>query len=823
MRGQVVLKINYLILFLLFSCIKLSVEDGVEKIEEPKDKKPEDNINEKKLYQIAMKNGTNLTYTKIEVIGVQDYIISYYKDDFKNRKQLSKGSKKAIMWLSKEQMKEKYNISVECNSYPCSFKISIGFKNIIELDIGKEPYTYYVTKENQNMEFHIKGITKDSKISLWVKGNKKVEPKLTKLKASHSLTKTRFHAYLFEKIEEKDVNNCTLSVSGDIGNLVEVGALVINGENLKEVNFPISGFLKKGPLENIKVENFDKNKFVPLYDQESLVYPFVNGSIKMNDTYGDEFFYVYDYKKKINESFYELSPLIHGAMYEINLENGKQMGLIPMTLEDNFEYLTYYAKAVNGKFKASIFVCNDYPLCKNIEKVTPLLNYDSSSYIFDKNDYGKDVSAISHKQNMLVLNCENGPCLIYVNMYTKNNKVTLMPDVTLLKNIKVKEEENFIISLNTILPDNKTKYFSSLNVEILSGDLTVSSDGTKYENGNKILFEKELGAKDSLNIKIKANKNSVYNLALYYEKEANIKLIPSQANCLIKFKDNLTDSQFSIRSKETKEKLFVSLSGFKSNTTTVEKSDNKLQFNEKRKFAQDSYDNNEKSNEGSNAKYKVSRVDKSNPYFYTVSTFRSFEEDKKNSNYVLLGKGAAYPVLFDENKNKKTSYMYLYEEEDDNLKINFTIFDDNNYTLEICLNDISYHTYNNITKNYSQIELNKDVLKKHSLTNQPCKVNFIVNPQKYNNNPIMEIVVNGKVNSGSPSNEGGKSSSIFDNKILLIGGAVILVLLIILIISIGLLCYTKNVNKDLRSKINTTSFQAGGTGPDDDREDDLLE
>lgn len=810
MAGKVNLKINYLILFLLFSYIKLSVEDGVEKIEEPKDKKPEDNINEKKLYQIAMKNGTNLTYTKIEVIGAQDYIISYYKDDFKNRKQLSKGSKKAIMWLSKEQMKEKYNISVECNYYPCSFKISIEFKNIIELDIGKEPYTYYVTKENQNMEFHIKGITKDSKISLWVKGNKKVESKLTKLKASHSLTKTRFHAYLFEKIEEKDVNNCTLSVSGDIGNLVEVGALVINGENLKDVNFPISGFLKKGPLGNIKVENFDKNKFATLYDQESLVYPFVNGSIKMNDKYGDEFFYSYDYKKKINESFYEISPLILGAMYEINLENGKQMGLIPMTPEDNFEYLTYYAKAVNGKFKASIFVCNDYPLCKNIEKVTPLLNYDSSSYIFKKDNYGKDVSAISHKQNMLVLNCENGPCLIYANMYTKSNKVTLMPEVTLLKNIKANAEENFIISLNTILPDNKTKYFSSLNVEALSGDINVDVTGLKsLKSENKLLFEKELGSKDSLSIKITAKKNSVYNMALYYEKD-NTKFIPPQTNCLIKFKDNSTESHFRINKKEN---LFVSLSALKSNIS-LSKSDNNLKFNEKYKFFQDFNENNDK--------YTVKKVDKSSSNVYSVSTFR-FDKDKKSINYGILGKGTTHPVLFEKNKFEHINYMYLYEEENENLKINFNVFDDTKFDLKIKLNDNIDYNINSTTifKNSSFIELDKNVLKSN-YKEQPCKINFIVNPKDENYNSVtMEIVVNGNVNS--ESNDGGNSSSIFNNKIAVIGGAVILVLLIILIISIGLFCYTKNVNKDLRSKINTTSFQAGGTGPDDDREDDLLE
>lgn len=96
MTGQVSLKINYLILFLLFSCIKLSVEDEAIKLEVP-GVKSESDVKGKKLYQIALKNGTNLTnYTKIEVSGDNEYIISYYKDDFKNRKQLSKISKKLL-------------------------------------------------------------------------------------------------------------------------------------------------------------------------------------------------------------------------------------------------------------------------------------------------------------------------------------------------------------------------------------------------------------------------------------------------------------------------------------------------------------------------------------------------------------------------------------------------------------------------------------------------------------------------------------------------------------------------------------------------------
>jgi ABC-type transport system involved in multi-copper enzyme maturation permease subunit len=169
--------------------------------------------------------------------------------------------------------------------------------------------------------------------------------------------------------------------------------------------------------------------------------------------------------------------------------------------------------------------------------------------------------------------------------------------------------------------------------------------------------------------------------------------------------------------------------------------------------------------------------------------------------------------------------MYLYQEENDNLKVNFTLFDDKKYNVEIEFNDKNHQSYNNISKNNSCIELSKDVLKNNSLANQPCKINFIVSPQEYNNNPIMEITINPNANSGSSSKSSSGGSSIFKNKTLVIGGIIILALLIILIIVIGLLIYTKNVNKDLNSRIKTTSFKAGGTGAtddDDEGEDKLL-
>ena len=186
MIGQVNSKVNYLILFLLFSCIKLSVEDGPDKIEQPTTM-TDISIDGKKLYQIALKNETNLTFTKIEVKGEtnKDFIISYYKDDFKNRKQLSKSiSGKALMWLNKAQMQGVYNISVECDAYPCKLSLSLELKDKIEINLGDAPYAYYVTKDNKEVDFHIKGKIKDSnpkecKISIWAKGNKNIVSSLS--------------------------------------------------------------------------------------------------------------------------------------------------------------------------------------------------------------------------------------------------------------------------------------------------------------------------------------------------------------------------------------------------------------------------------------------------------------------------------------------------------------------------------------------------------------------------------------------------------------------------------------------------------------------
>ena len=202
------------------------------------------------------------------IIYISNYrhFISYYKDEFKNRTQLSRSiTGTAYMWLSKAQMKEGAKISLECNADSCSCSLSVIPKDKIEQNIKDKPYTYNVTEENKVMEFHIVGNIKESnpencKISIWAKGNKNIDSNLSK--ESKSFKKRGYQAYLMKG--EADITNCKLKVNGTIGDLIQVGVLFINeGNSIKtEINFPVLGFFKKGELDEIHFEKLDQKTWM---------------------------------------------------------------------------------------------------------------------------------------------------------------------------------------------------------------------------------------------------------------------------------------------------------------------------------------------------------------------------------------------------------------------------------------------------------------------------------------------------------------------------------------------------------------------------------
>jgi len=401
-------------------------------------------------------------------------------------------------------------------------------------------------------------------------------------------------------------------------------------------------------------------------------------------------------------------------------------------------------------------------------------------------------------------------------MYTNKNNVTLSPDVTYIRNIKDSTKESFIISLIKILPNSSTKYTFSLNIEHLSGEFysdmeEIDSSYSLYRDG-KAVYEKKIGVNDTLNIKLNAEQNSTYNLVFYYEKEDNIIILPSQANCLLLLFDRNEENNFIINPKYNKENFIIFLSTLTSSISVV-KSGNKLQFNEKRKFIQDFYEENDK--------YIVKVYDNAffSLYYYLVSIFK-FDNKEKYINYGILQESVPYPILFEESKCKQANYMYLFDYLNGNLKVNFTLFDDTKFEVKIIINEKTYNQNYIISKNYTKFELSEDFIKTYYVKDQPYKINFIIKP-KNENSSILEIAINPKEDS-IPYNPGKSSiAKLFESEIFIITLVIIVVLIMIIIIISSILYRTRKSYKNLKDQINTTSFKDGGIDRDD--KDELLD
>jgi hypothetical protein len=68
------------------------------------------------------------------------------------------------MWLTKKQIEEEFYLTVDCFEGPCNYTIEITPEDICKFPLH-EQFTYYITKENQEMRFKINGTTTLSEVS----------------------------------------------------------------------------------------------------------------------------------------------------------------------------------------------------------------------------------------------------------------------------------------------------------------------------------------------------------------------------------------------------------------------------------------------------------------------------------------------------------------------------------------------------------------------------------------------------------------------------------------------------------------------------------
>ena len=790
---------------------------------------------------------------KIQIEGKNknnDYIISYYKNDSKfiNRSQLSKSFLgKTFMYLNKYQIEKDFYLSIECYEYPCEYSFNLTYQENMELTFG-EQYTYYVTEDNKIMTFIIKGrpeikyeyddldSRKDYKISIWAKGNQEINTKLNGdfRKYKNKLYK-KMNSYIIYMNKLEDIYY-TFLVVGNVGDLINIGTIFFSGENIcqtpiEEFGLEISGVFIKDFMESVsflfpiikgqesKINQTESPNIISyfnvLLDFESSFYGFDFAQDLYDDKYNlysfimdininkNDYFYSFQYNiNNQNNNFHLYSPAILGSTNQLFLNKGDTIGFIPMQLQNDFNYLTYQTKEFNGIHKASIFICDQYPFCKNsnLKNETSLISFNTTTIIYNQKEYDNNISPISQYQKILLLKCESKFCSLFTSIYTEKDQVTLLPSFPYHKYIKKNCKENYVINLNTITDLDKVKWY--INIDIISGNITTEFVyGEKYNYKNKIFYEIESETEKDYLLKINANKNSFYSISINIEnllEDEELSLMP-QMNYLFKLDKNSNEK--SINFFYNIDKNFIGLYylqffSLNCDINTYLSYGNKIKninrINNSYEYIFDPISIPKDYNG-----FKIKKVEKEKEIcLFGISIFRYINHNNTNLiNGIFLSKKISHTFNL-EPKYNMVKYIYLHTEINNDINININTFEDIIYTVILFLNDKIYNTYN-YTNNNNEIKIKSDSIKEKCQDNlQPCKVEFIIKGEKIKNKSTIEVLVNTFDNS--------------KNKMfLLILCFSILTIIIILIIITIFLIYKKKKKSfyRLKNESKSISFQ----------------
>ena len=487
-------------------------------------------------------------------LNKNNYIISYYGiySDFEERKQLSKSYQgKAVMWLNKQEIKEEFFISVECEISPCNYSLSFFPKKVMDLSLN-EKYTYYVTEENKQSIFNLNivlpeelNLKESNIVQIWAKGGKDLS---TSLQGKIYERLEKHNGYIINIDEIKNFQ-LTFNVEATIGDLVTIGAILFeNGisyiyENVTlEELIELDTLLKKEIVEKTcyKMPTTEYKKYYHLnYLLErdiDLYIHSINDDIICNELhpYYKEDFYSIQYTIKDGKYINIYNPIILGSQYNAYIHEGESIAVIPMQPEYDFSYLNYYMFTIGLRKDVFIYECDTYPFCNydrtNLEKITQIdNNYGSYSYSYKKDELNVYIDPINKKQKMLVFSCligvesrGNHYCLLLINIYTDKTKIQLGQIFNQYRFIREFNEDNYIID-KRVFKSSKEEY-GYLNIETLTGNISVviydeTIDIFEKQNKKLYIINKTL---DEFNFKIIGLKTSVYYLNYYGVKDNNL-------------------------------------------------------------------------------------------------------------------------------------------------------------------------------------------------------------------------------------------------------------------------------------------------------------
>ena len=816
----------------------------------------------------------NHSFLKIEMKADKsnvDFIFSFYKGDDPNlnkRIQLCQSiSGKAFIFLKKEELGNEFYIKTEFKGETSNFTLVLTQTDEAKISIG-EQFSYYVTKENQQMEFIIVGkpeikynytnfidpIGRQIKrLSIWAKGSQDLNTEIPLLSMTRkSLTKKSFSSHIIELEKDDDVNY-HFKVQGKEGDLIKVGSFLFNEGKvcqtlISDHNMELFGFLKRDSLDVLifltKIsEKLDftykriighneypilqinpNGPFYENFEEDLNAYMF---SLDNDET---EKFYSFEFKKNETNMINTYLMLL-GPTYKINLEKGESIGLIPMNTNTN--YLTLHTTAERGKYNAAIKNCTNYPFCENNNSnKTKLVDYNSASISYDSTQYNKD-SVIQKNQNLLLLNCETSKCVIFVNMFTENNNITIVTETPYYRYLRGNNEDNLIIDLsqnNKYLP----KFKFNLHIEILSGisnaEITFP-DGQKIKQlENMLLYQANKENQTLYSLKIKAKKNIVYSIIALFE---NGNIVP-QMNYLRKFNskekyitmypqiyDSLSLLYYiglSLKNNDMYFKINNVCDSTDDNVTLLQKDgyyQNFKDYNNAFSAYCQVYNIFSKSNHSETNETNANNSIETPDVFYRISVFR-FMSDRQPDESIIISYGVPYPFIFTKNIHK-FKYSYLLTNKSEGFNMRVELIDKINYNVELSFNDKLYKNYS-FNDNNNVIISPKEMGQLQVDNTQAIKISFVVSSDKIQKETTFNLTIV-DYKQEEPKKKDDKTKKL----LLFIGIPLICVLFIIIIIVLIFLCKNKSKYDKLKEQVNSISFKKDEALQRDSKDDDLLE
>ena len=626
-----------------------------------------------------------------------NYIISYYQDeDLKERKQLAQSLRNiTIMWLNSNQTKKDFYITVECSKKPCSYYLFLEKTNEADLNLNDQ-YSYYITKENNNMKFkllkeHNSEVGEGSYVSIWVKGNKKIQTNLEDGEDQDPYKSYTHCSYYVIEYENYIKYNYSITINGEIGDLINVGLIFYYKCILKECfsdfrlenGEEITSYIEPSSLEDFKVSTQHEINIGYYYDinnkfiSGSMIKALGHLSMKTKDEnifYTMQYILDTDYDGQGNNKY---SPLLDGIYNIKQINKETTIGLIPMKPKDDFSFLTYEIFPIMGNISVSIYECDNYPLCHlnkiDKNKLKKIDNYQSYYYSYKKDDL-KNISPISKNQKMLLITCEDGLklkligqiCSSIINMKTDNKIInntefnSALPPY--LRFIREKNVDKYLIKA--------TNNPIHLYIEKITGDISINiNQNNKTIEDNFYVIESD---EDTV-ITITGNKNSIYSINDNYHNPKEFTfhvgfnyLIKLEKEQKIFLKSKEIDNIYNIyKSSDHNYEYFFKISPLNCDIKVdflniLNKTTDSISL-KKNSIYQDKFSLNDKF-------FTVSEINDDNCFLY-ISSYNINETTSSNNSYGFIFRNDTSQIIAFNNKNNDIYFSFPYTEFENDVKI----------------------------------------------------------------------------------------------------------------------------------------------------------